>query len=109
MTKTWADALTYCNTLADGSCGLTDGSEAGDWRLPNVKELQSLIDFSQADPALPIDYPFVSVQSEGYWSSTTLDSFTYSAWNVQMYNGNVNASNKDNNRYVWPVRDDLII
>ena len=42
--RNWTNALSDANTLADGSCGLTDGSVAGDWRLPNVRELQSLID-----------------------------------------------------------------
>jgi hypothetical protein len=42
-TKTWADALIACNTLADDGTTLTDGSSAGDWRLPNIKELHSLI------------------------------------------------------------------
>jgi hypothetical protein len=37
--RTWAQALMDANSLADGSCGLTDRSHAGDWRLPNVKEL----------------------------------------------------------------------
>jgi len=44
--KNWANALTWCNSLASGACGLTDNSVAGDWRLPNVKELHSLIDLS---------------------------------------------------------------
>src|SRR5712691_11453672 len=39
---TWLDALTFANTLASGTCGLRDGSVAGDWRLPNIRELQSL-------------------------------------------------------------------
>ncbi len=39
------NALTESNTLNSGECGLTDGSDVGDWRLPNVKELQSLIDY----------------------------------------------------------------
>ena len=38
--------------LKSGQCGLTDGSVAGNWRLPNVKELQSLIDFAYSKPAL---------------------------------------------------------
>src|SRR3989304_9745665 len=49
---TWEQALSVANSLASGSHGLTDGSKSGDWRLPNVKELQSLIDFAYADPAL---------------------------------------------------------
>ena len=49
----WSVALTDCNDLADGICGLTDGSVVGDWRLPNVKELLSLIDYANNFPALP--------------------------------------------------------
>ena len=32
----WLAALAAANALADGQCGLTDGSVAGDWRLPNI-------------------------------------------------------------------------
>ena len=35
----WLDALDTVNVLANGSCGLTDGSVAGDWRMPNYLEL----------------------------------------------------------------------
>ena len=66
---TWTNALSNANTLASPSCGLADGSAAGAWRLPNVKELQSLIDFGQLDPALPAGHPFAGVQSNYYWSS----------------------------------------
>jgi hypothetical protein len=69
--QTWFNALNAANTLASGSCGFTDGSVAGDWRLPNVKELQSLIDFGHFNPSLPLDHPFSGVQSSLYWSSTT--------------------------------------
>jgi hypothetical protein len=70
----WTTALANANDLASGSCGLTDGSMAGDWRLPNVRELQSLIDFGQLDPALPSGHPFPRfppASSIIYWSSTT--------------------------------------
>src|SRR5215813_7708651 len=76
----WATALSNANSLANGQCGLTDGSVAGDWRLPNVKELQSLIDFGFFAPALSnaagtakytaTDCAFSGVQSSLYWSST---------------------------------------
>ena len=90
-TKTWADALPYCNNLANGTCGLTDGSVAGDWRLPNVKELQSLIHYGVYDPALPNTAgtgqwsegdPFTNVQSDYYWSSNTYAGITSSAWRM---------------------------
>jgi len=103
-TRDWATALTDCNTLNSGEHGLTDGSKEGDWRLPNVKELLSLIDWSQSSPVLPSGHPFTSVQSSGYWSSTTYESNTYYAWYVYMGYGGVGRDNKDGNHSVWPVR-----
>ena len=69
--KDWLGALNASNNLADGQCGLSDGSSAGDWRLPNVRELYSLIDFGNFDLPLPTGHPFQNVQSSNYWSSTT--------------------------------------
>jgi len=102
--KTWADALIYCNALAAPAAELTDDSVAGDWRLPNIKELQSLIDFGQNYPALPSGHPFNNVQSGFYWSGTTYASSTVGAWYVDMYDGYVNYYNKTSTVFVWPVR-----
>ena len=102
----WYDAIAYCNSLASGTAGLTDGSVAGDWRLPNIKELQSLIDFGRYNPALPAGHPFTGVQSTGfYWSGTSSYDSVY-AWRVAMYSGYVdNGLNKSSiSHSVWPVR-----
>jgi len=48
----WADALKFANYLQHGYCDLSDGSVAGQWRLPNVKELLSLVNYRFADPAV---------------------------------------------------------
>ena len=101
---TWADALTWSNNLANGDCGLSDSSSAGDWRLPNVRELFSLIDFSRYDPALPSAHPFDNVQSDYYWTSTTDASDTGYAWRVLLDYGNVSSAGEDDHYYVWPVR-----
>ena len=69
---TWARALTHAHNLASGSSGLTDGSVAGDWRLPNIRELYSLIDYGTGNPCLPDGHPFTDVKSAIYWTSTTL-------------------------------------
>ncbi len=103
-TKDWDGAVDYAAALKDDDCGLSDGSAEGDWRLPNVKELQSLIDFSQYDPALPSGHPFSGVQANYYWSSTTKSNNPSFAWHVSLYNGNVHYGNKTNNYCVWPVR-----
>ena len=47
-----AAALSYANNVANGVCGLSDGSRAGDWRLPNRNELTSLLDLNQAQSGL---------------------------------------------------------
>ncbi|MBI5050104.1 MAG: DUF1566 domain-containing protein, partial [Nitrospirae bacterium] len=77
-----------------------------DWRLPNRKELRSLIDY-ESYAALPAGHPFTNVQSDRYWSSTTYASYTgyaYYAWYVDMWGGFVGFYYKDDYYYVWPVR-----
>ena len=40
--KPWDDAVAYCSSLASGQAGLTDGSKAGQWRLPSIQELEGI-------------------------------------------------------------------
>ena len=106
-TRSWNNALSDSNGLEDGECGLTDGSNAGEWRLPNYRELFSLVDAENYFPALPSGHPFTNVQSYVYWSSTT-NAFDISiAWLVDMRNGEVSYHIKPNYDYVWPVRGDI--
>jgi hypothetical protein len=58
----FATALVDVNQVASGACGLADGSKPGGWRLPNLNELESMIDVSQSNPALPAGSPFTNVQ-----------------------------------------------
>jgi len=102
--RNWTQALSDANTLNSGECGLGDGSSEGDWRLPNVRELQSLIDYGRQTPALPSGHPFTGVQSSLYWSSTTHATNASYAWGVYMRCGHVHWDYKMRTRYVWPVR-----
>jgi hypothetical protein len=100
----WALAITHTLMLDSGECSLSDGSAEGDWRLPNVRELQSLVDYGRYWPALPIGHPFTGVQSSGYWSGTTVANGTGYAWDVHLTDGYVYAHPKAYTYYVWPVR-----
>jgi hypothetical protein len=102
--RDWGDALTAANKLAAGYCGLSDGSVAGDWRLPNVRELVSLSDFSQFFPTLPSGHPFTGVQ-DYCWSSTTSAQYTSHAWYVRLSQACiVYYSPKTAALSLWPVR-----
>ncbi len=103
----WTTALASANTLASGACGLNDGTSAGQWRLPNINELESLVDISQS-PALPTGHPFLSVQS-GYWSASSYPNDTSYAWYIYMNSGNVFSNEKRyGSLYVWPVREGAV-
>jgi hypothetical protein len=102
--RNWEQALLDCSTLANGACGLTDGSSAGDWRLPNYKELFSLADPVNYSPALPSGHPFTDVQNTGYWLSTTYSPDTSVAWLLNMNLGAVSYTFKTSYIFVWPVR-----
>jgi hypothetical protein len=107
--RTWQEALDGANNLADSQCGLKDGSKAGDWRLPNVRELQSLLDFGKIAPALPSAHPFSGVARGFYWSSTTSVGSPLDAWGVVLIEGSTFAGAKFLTWYVWPVRDGAIL
>jgi len=107
----WSPAITWASKVEDGYCGLTDGSNAFDWRLPNVRELQSLVDYSRVNPALPAGHPFINVHPGPgvYWSSTTNGNLSTWAWAVSFDEGFVTTAEKYNAffstaRLVWAVR-----
>ena len=104
--RTWQEALDDCNYLSTGGCGLFDGSSAGDWRLPNRFEFESLLDISRYSPALPSGHPFINVQYDHYWSSSTYawPGSNGSAWSVYLDSGDVDDNRKSYYEYVWPVR-----
>jgi len=110
----WPDAARAVKGLKAGDCGpdpalvLADGSAAGDWRLPTMGELCTLIDFSNRDPALPNGHFFANVPSGYHWSLTTLDNHSELAWIVYLESGTTCYENIHNQAgHVWPVRGPL--
>jgi len=93
----WQSDLDFCNALASGTCGLTDGSQAGDWRLTNFSELLSLIDRSQQQPVLPAGHPFDVNASAVFISSTTALNNPTCAWEISIYYGDSGLGLKTGN------------
>jgi hypothetical protein len=111
--RTWSQAITDANVLASGSCGLTDGSNDHDWRLPNRRELFSLIDDNYSGPAISNTDgtgqstngdPFTDLALGSYWSSTHLAGLPGWAWFVETHDGFVYFADKSEVHLVWPVR-----
>jgi hypothetical protein len=77
---TWSNAINYCE-------GLTLGGRS-DWRLPNINELGSLIDYTKASNPTIDSTAFPNIPaSDIYWSSTTNVNNTNTLWVVTFRGG----------------------
>ena len=96
----WEDALVYADTLTCGGIG--------DWRLPNVKEIQSINLESVHHPSL--DTAFFDVQTgKKFWSSTTLRNQPVRAWYLDDQFGITTYDLKTNRHEVLCVRGTPLI
>ena len=82
-----SDASTYCNTQAftarvneAGLCGFTD------WRVPDIEELRSIVNYSRTNPSIDINY-FPNTRSSSYWSASPKAGDSDSAWRLDFYSG----------------------
>jgi hypothetical protein len=132
-TGSWQEALDAAAALGDGTCGLSDGSAAGDWRLARMKDYctfwetvlpstcpawaksESLVNTRFTSPALSNAEggaiwsegdAFVGVQ-QVYWSSEEYDAD--GAWALGLNNGFGGWMFKSVSEgyYIWPVRGAL--
>ncbi|MHB8159648.1 MAG: Lcl C-terminal domain-containing protein [Thermoleophilia bacterium] len=113
----WEEALGAVRKLNLEDAGLSADAERSGakeprrdtarWRLPNINELESLVDLSRHDPALPAGHPFTDYR-DVYWSSTTSMFEPDWAWALYMNKGAVGVGRKGYARFhVWAVRDPM--
>jgi hypothetical protein len=87
-----------CIISSDGTCGL--GGHY-DWRIPNISELQTIVDCSKPNCVDPIFGPNAASQ---YWSATTGAVDSGGAWWVDFSDGTVHGGLKASSHHVRAVR-----
>lgn len=87
----WPKALDRARSEASGGIP---------WRLPNVKELGSLVDDSRANPAIDTAV-FPGVYNEIFRTSTHAAGAAWGAWCVHFGDGSVGYTNRNHH---FPVR-----
>jgi len=87
-TYMWQEALKYCENL----------SLAGhdDWRLPNVRELQSIVDYGRRNPSID---PVFGAVPLSYWSASSCVAEPQYAWRVLFFIGSVLVNDKTEGGY----------
>jgi len=96
---TWNEAIDFANNLT--LCGHSD------WRLPNMNELKSLINYDKVDNrAWLITQGFANLQTNDFYvSSTTVAERPGEAWVVALSDGYNSTGNKTGrSNAVWPAR-----
>jgi hypothetical protein len=94
---TWTEALAAVAGMnAENALG------RGDWRVPNRRELRSIVDHGRRNPALPEGHPFQNVFLGWRWTSTSKAGLENYAWNLHLEGGRLFYSRKDEARLLWP-------
>ncbi|MSQ83677.1 MAG: DUF1566 domain-containing protein [Myxococcales bacterium] len=91
---TWQGAKDACKALA---------LAGGGWRLPGVRELATLVDLGQLNPAID-KTAFPNTPAESFWSATAYSGSSSYAWNVYFNGGYSNSHGVTNTYRVRCVR-----
>lgn len=95
----WQEALDFVAQMnRDNFLGFAD------WRLPNRKELLSLLSYSEKKPALPAGHPFQNIFLHWYWTSTTAAIHPAYAWYIHLEGARMFYGRKSQYALLWPVR-----
>jgi hypothetical protein len=96
---TWNEALTFIKELNHSELyGYSD------WKLPNRKELFSLISHETINPSLPPAHPFINIFTGYYWTSTSCARLPNQAWYIHLGGARVFKGMKYSSYMMWPVR-----
>ncbi|MBW1916063.1 MAG: DUF1566 domain-containing protein [Deltaproteobacteria bacterium] len=92
-TYNWEEALSWVENLNNSNyLGYSD------WRLPNIKELASIVDLRRTNPSIDRRY-FPNTVSSVYWSSTTTHYSPEGTWILMFDSGLIFRSTKSNSSH----------
>ena len=109
MGQTWTGvtcdgiADTYTWDVASTLPITTSFAGQSDWRLPNMRELQTIVDRAKFNPAVD-SAAFPNTPASSFWSSTTYPDISTGAWNVNFGGGDVHGIDKGATLQVRLVR-----
>uniref|UniRef100_UPI0040568480 Lcl C-terminal domain-containing protein n=1 Tax=Candidatus Electronema sp. TaxID=2698783 RepID=UPI0040568480 len=102
--RSWHEARVAVSRLGDGFCGLKDGSQAGDWRLPTREELLEISKDVSGEKKWEAGKALLDIQSFYYWSSSVGDLYPDYAFYVSLALGIDSYAFQLNSFHVLPVR-----
>jgi len=74
-----------------------------DWRVPNIKELASIVEQKCVEPAINLTI-FPNDASSSVWSASPFPGDSYVAWHISFAYGYDASNNKDDSVFVRLVR-----
>ena len=113
--NSWGAAMSAATNLADGTCGLSDGSKTGDWRLATypLSLAESFSDMHNIGRGGELEILhraehseiFQPSTSKHYWSGTAKHNNQHLIWYMSAHKGTVTPLLKESKSAIWPVRD----
>lgn len=91
----WSSAIKLCEELAYAN--------QNDWRLPDYRELFSILDFSMKEPVMDTDV-FIASTHQQYWTASLQVGDSSRAWKIVIDNGTALSTSKETTLYVRCVR-----
>jgi len=91
----WNDAIDNCLAL--------DYAGHDDWRLPNARELCSIVSLGTANPSIDGTF-FPNTKAYSYWTSSTVETSVSNKWRILFTFGLAFYNHLDEEYYARPVR-----
>lgn len=98
---TWGEALEYASKHASNK---GQAESVGAWRIPNIRELASIVELQCSSPAVSVLH-FPNTPLSHSWSSSPYEFYPHYSWYVDFDEGGYNYADRTDKKYLRLVRD----